>query len=611
LQVTVTTAPLGGGSPVDGATVTFTAPSSGASGTFANGTITDTETTNALGIANATLFKANSIAGNYTVIAATPGASSSGFGLTNTAAVSLAPGNYVFSLSGSTAYDDTGYPYSLAGAFTVANGLITGGELDFVNPFFTDSDQINGDASTIVTTTDGNMQFTLATCDGLDCTNTDLNIGLDGVVTLDATFLPQNAAKAFVIEFDHSSTSSGTLDLQNATNAKATPSGGYAFGVSGLDAFGAPLTIGGVINVDNNPTTGIISGAGSIFDVNDDDSGSTYAQQTLCSAAEINLMECSSVSFVSSPDPFGRIEFTLTPTTFNPDNSSPAPQIILAGYIVDADHIRLVETVDSFLGTLGGTALTQTGTGTFSSGSVSGKSYVVALNGSDTVGTLQAAGLLTLNPGGTVSGFINYNDLTGLEPQTPSPVTGGTYSVAATGDVTLTGVTDGKTTFNLQLYLDGNGDVMAASVDNTDVLGGVGYQQAAGPFTASSFNGAYALNVTGWDLNRYGELDAISSVTAAGSAGTFSGKFDLNWLFLMPTPAETSNRDISGTFTSNADGIFPGTITGIDVTNCALFTGPPDCAADVFNYYLIDATGDSIVIQTDTNQLTLGYFSQK
>ena len=71
-------------------------------------------------------------------------------------------------------------------------------------------------------------------------------------------------------------------------------------------------------------------------------------------------------------------------------------------------------------------------------------------------------------------------------------------------------------------------------------------------------------------------------------------------------------RPLSGTFARNADGIFTGTFTGVDVTNCKLFTPTgPGCSADVFNYYLIDAAGGNIAIETDTNQLTLGFFAQQ
>jgi len=69
------------GNAVNGATVTFTAPGSGASGSFAGGT--NTANTNSNGIATAVQFTANGITGAYTVTAAVPGATSASFSLTN------------------------------------------------------------------------------------------------------------------------------------------------------------------------------------------------------------------------------------------------------------------------------------------------------------------------------------------------------------------------------------------------------------------------------------------------------------------------------------------------------------------------------------------------
>jgi len=82
LQVTVTDT---GNNPVNGVTVTFTAPGSGATGTFAGGV--NTATTNASGVATSAVFTANSIAGGpYTVSATVSGvASSANFSLTNLA----------------------------------------------------------------------------------------------------------------------------------------------------------------------------------------------------------------------------------------------------------------------------------------------------------------------------------------------------------------------------------------------------------------------------------------------------------------------------------------------------------------------------------------------
>src|SRR5207302_1672483 len=79
LVVTVTDA---SGNLLSGVTVTFTAPSSGASGSFAGGR--NTATTTASGIATSATFTANGTTGNYTVTASVPGATATAsFSLTN------------------------------------------------------------------------------------------------------------------------------------------------------------------------------------------------------------------------------------------------------------------------------------------------------------------------------------------------------------------------------------------------------------------------------------------------------------------------------------------------------------------------------------------------
>ncbi|HKM79924.1 MAG TPA: hypothetical protein VJY15_03050 [Candidatus Acidoferrum sp.] len=83
LRATVTA----NGGPASGVAVTFTAPATGASGTFANGTATETDMTNANGVATSSVFKANStLGGPYQVSASVPLAPvPASFSLTNTA----------------------------------------------------------------------------------------------------------------------------------------------------------------------------------------------------------------------------------------------------------------------------------------------------------------------------------------------------------------------------------------------------------------------------------------------------------------------------------------------------------------------------------------------
>ncbi|MBV9265639.1 MAG: hypothetical protein JO061_05670, partial [Acidobacteriaceae bacterium] len=74
-----------GGNGVANVQVTFTAPSAGASGTFAGATNTVTVITNSSGLATSPTFTANGTQGSYTVVASVSGVSSTAsFSLTNT-----------------------------------------------------------------------------------------------------------------------------------------------------------------------------------------------------------------------------------------------------------------------------------------------------------------------------------------------------------------------------------------------------------------------------------------------------------------------------------------------------------------------------------------------
>lgn len=570
LQATVTT----NGTPTSGVTVTFTAPASGAGGTFANGTATTNATTNGSGVAKSSTFTANSTAGSYTVTATAPGATApANFSLTNSAAPTLAAGNYVFSLAG---VDANGF-YSVAGTITVSSSsAITTGEQDFTDTLNVETDQISG--GMITANGSGNLVITITTCDATNCTATDPNVGVAGVETLDATLV--SSSKALIIEYDKSGSSSGELNLQ--PSVPAAPSGGYAFFATGVNSGGVePLALGGVLNVDGS---GTISGTGSVFDLNN--SGTTLFPD-----------ESFQASTVTGPDTFGRVIFSLAPST-----ASGVGTIKLAGYMIDATDIRLVEGSDHLGATLGGTAFGQgTNTGAFSSASIAGDSYVFGAVGGDVNGNLQAAGILTAASSGTgVSGNLAYNDITTLSPQGGSTITAGTFAVDPTGRVTLTGVTDAAAdfTYNLQLYLSGNGKALLISMDQApaaNVLAGLAYQQSASTFTADSFSGNYALN-TGQVTSAtklLGEQNGTGTVAADG-VGTLTGTndFDVN-----ESGKPTTGLSFSGTFaTTSTNGVFTGSITD-----------PVSAKADTFTYYMISPSS-VIDIENDTTQLTLGNF---
>jgi hypothetical protein len=487
----------------------------------------------------------------------------------------LADGTYVFSVAGQ---DVAGlYLYNLAGAFKVSGGVIAGGEQDFVD-YFNAATLTDTITSGTMTSADaaGNITITLNTGDA--------SVGVGGVETF-SVVLATTGTAGLITEYDASASGSGELRLQTLPGGSGIQ--GYAFFLNGGDSFGCPSGFGGVVNVDS---AGTISGGGSVFDINDGCDGVLLANQPIDSGT------------VSSPDSFGRIQISLVLTT------SGVGGIGLAGYIVDGNRTELVENSndpnDIFFGVTGGTAYSQgASTGTFTAALVEGASVVFGTNGQNGTNYLQIAGVVTLNlDGTTVSGTLNANDLSGTFPQAPVPFSG-TYTVDLTGRVTLSNLaSDDGTTFSgvtLQLYASGGSGVAANAMDAADEWAGPAkVQSGGGTFTAASLSGKNGLVTTGFGLPggfAGPETDSVGFFTADGVSAFTPGAVDQNIL----SGAQTGNVAVTGTFVADPSGVFTGTMTGLDITTPA--------NADVFTFYLIDATG-GVAIETDTNQLTLGFF---
>jgi hypothetical protein len=496
--------------------------------------------------------------------------------VTITAVVGVSPlpdGNYVFNLAGQNA--GPGYLYFATGVFSVASGVVTGGEQDFTD-FSGNNEAFDSIASgTLATTADGNIQIVLTTCTATDCSTPDPVVGVGGVETLTASMI--DATDFFVSEADTSATASGLLNFQTATNQPCTAFPcGYSFYLNGADSEGVATDFGGVVAVTSS---GEISGAGSVVDI--DDGGDVFQGQPISSGS------------VSTPDSFGRFSVDLA---FG-GTAAAEGGIGLVGYIIDGTRVRLIENAndinDIFFGVTGGTALAQgVSTGTFDAASIEGASFAFAGNGQDNSGYLQVAGVMTTNlDGSTVNGTLNANDLTGSGVQAPQAFTG-TYTVDPTGRVTLDLTSVGLT---LQLYLSGGETNFVAAMDDGDSYAGPAFVQTtpAGSYSASNFSGNYAFSASGYQFGSFGlEFDAIG--TLAASESTVTGTVDENVLDGAPT----TGIALTDGFTANASGIFTGTVTGLDLANGT---------QDSFAYYLFDSSGDSIAIETDANQLTLGY----
>jgi hypothetical protein len=517
-----------------------------------------------------TTFTAPAIipAGNNVTVTATsvtdPTKSASATLLITAAAPTLANGTYVFQLSGPAG---NGAAFT-TGVLVAKDGAVTGGEQDSVS-YISDSDnnptayplfqQITG--GSYGTTPDGHLQITV-------------QIGASEVETITGTLA--SGSKGFVAGLN-GTPASGTLDLQTST---AAPSGGYAIGLYGGDAFVDSAWIGGILNIDN---AGAISGTGSVLDVDDGVPG-------------YGGIQALGASTVSAPDANGRIEFKLFPAT---SSTSTLPPIYLVGYIIDAIHIRLIETGqadddNNFKGVLGGTALAQgASTGQYSAASFAGASYVFGAQGADSQQALQVAGVITAKADSTVTGTLNWNDLAETSTQAPLPFTG-SYTVDPTGRVTLTNLTDGATFhYSLHLYLAADGNALVLSNDTADTFSGQAFQQQSSAFISTSFTGNYGLNASLFSNSNLGLQQAIAtgSITADAGSGTDS------------VAGFADNGDgiydfaITGSFAPSSSGILEGTLTGLDSTSRS--------TPGNFTLYLVDQT-QGILIETDPNQLTLG-----
>ena len=473
-------------------------------------------------------------------------------------AMTLANGTYVFQVSG---VPGLGANF-VTGVLVANNGSITGGEQDIANYSGTES-MIAYTAMQTITggsygfTADGNLQISIDA--GAGQTET-----LEGTLAANGHGLVSGLDGAPV---------SGTLDLQTTT---AAPAGGFALSLSGGDAYFESMWIGGILNVDG---AGSISGAGSVLDVSDP--GVVTGTLSL------------GMSPVSAPDPYGRVVMKLYPAA-----GTDFPSLYLAAYIVDGTQMRLVETLDTadttnFQGVLGGTALAQgADTGRFSAASLAGQSYVLGGQGIDTIGLLDVAGVLTLQQDGTVTGMLNWNDLSGSGAQNPLPASG-TYSVDPTGRVTVTDLTDGSTfAYSLHLYLASNGTGLLQSNDTNDVFDGEMFEQQAG----ASLSGIYGLSAGEWAANtQTGELKAADLAGTVNAETLTGGGLALNGY--ADAGIGLADFAIAGDLTPGTDGVWTGTLAG--------FTPGAPGNSNNFSLYVVDSS-QAVLMETDNAQLMVG-----
>jgi hypothetical protein len=465
----------------------------------------------------------------------------------------VANGNYVYRLTG----QDSNGPYLAAGVFTVANGAITAGEQDYVDPTGGTQNTLVAASSSLTAASNGNFQLVLDTGNS--------TIGVNGVETFRGTLV--SSTHALISEFDAFAAGSGTFDLQTST---AAPTGGYAFNLGGVDGTVNlnPLFIGGVISISGTS----ISLSNSVFDYFD--GGNVGQAETFASGT------------VSAPDSLGRITIALTPIS-----SSNLAEFTAVGYIIGTNRIQLVESAtDTLGGALGGTALGQgANAGNFSTSSVGGTDYVFMAVGEDAPnGGATFAGGFNLNSNGTVSGVLAYSD--GVFDQAPQ-ITGGNWTVNSLGrvalsNVTLSGSHIGNGPFAFQLYLDGNGNALELGADSIQGSTGPAFVQSTGQVNP----GKYAIAAQGVAGTPNSPVWAGVGPVTLDSSLNWTGFTDYN--VFSGTPI--ASMALSGT-TNTTQGLF--SISGLNAVS-------PTPSTPEFGYYPINDSS-VLAIEVDDNQLGL------
>jgi hypothetical protein len=446
---------------------------------------------------------------------------------------------YAFYLSGQEAINGGPNYYALAGAVTIdASGNVTAGEQDYNDAIGVTSPEPSGDSITGGTlTVDATGQGTLTLI-----TNNSA-VGASGTETLAVQFV--NANHALISQFDGSATSSGSLDLQTLS---ATPSGGFAFTMSGVDPNYNPVAVGGVFTLPSAATDEV--------DVNDDGDTTT----TVAAPLTVSL---------GTPDAFGRGVLTST-LVYG------ATGISLNYYVVGAEAIRIidVDAADSAVGSAFGQ-----GTNATAGANTSLVNSVFAASGDPFGSEYGVAGQITTNAAaGTYSGVAEDVELDSPFVSGLAGTIGGSYSIAANGygSMSVAGFGGGNV-HTMQIYAtdptlnlnDPNntttdvGGALLLEFDSGGLLaGGIGVAIPQTDTTSTDFNGTYT---AGWqNFNDFTactdcEFDMVSNGTMA-SGGALS-----------------LNAEISDPFqTLAAGGSFgPGTFTGTptpDSTNAGRLT---------------------------------------
>lgn len=601
-------------------TVNVTAPSAsgilvnpGATVVAAGGTMTFSATLNGGAVSPAPTWQVNGANGgdgvhgtidangNYTApLTPPPGGSTTitavSGGNSATASVTVVYSNlsfsgpYAFSYTGN---DGNGF-LTVAGSFVAdgSSGSITSGEEDYVDSAVLTSPATFG--GTFAVGPDGRGSLTISS-NAPDST---------GVIQFSLTNGQQGgpAQHAVMIRLDTIATGSGTIDAQNPLDLAAGFSGNYVFASSGLDNIlsGSPLNLAGKFFVDGSTLTlpsGLAEQDFNYAGTGTSTLGTNGGPDTTLSGNFIMDADASTTGrgtlFLSTTNSSLTTIFGVTPLPFQ-----------YTFYIVDSSHLKIVESDANFI--MSGDIFAETsGAGPYTAANLLPSSnYAFTTGGSSQAGPFGTGGVFVSGGGtgtatsGSITGGVYDNNNAGTTVLDKT-ITASSFSIDTFGRISLP--LDPGATYSYAgyagTYNSANGPVNVVEMIDLEtnyVDSGLAYRQTSG----STPSGSFALNMTAAANNSGTEQD-FEGQFGIGNTGTITGNLDIN-------NAEVNGIQANVPFTSSSI-----TTVGTDGrgTPLTLHTSSPSTNYPLAYYVIDDNT--SLVFETDGVRVLTGIIQKQ
>lgn len=398
-------------------------------------------------------------------------------------------------------------------------------------------------------------------------TNVPLNgtytVGPDGrgianinssVAALTLDFVMISTKRALVVRFNNNSSASGSIDLQDSSAFSNTAvQGTFAFNIAGVDAGGNTFATVGNFSTDGSGN--ITSG---VQDLND--SGAIQTNQVLTGSYNV------------AGNANGRGSVTLATSTGT---------LSLVAYVVNTNQLKLIEIDTSPV--LAGDSFRQQGP--FSNATLSGSSAFTVGGSNSVAAPFVAGGVVSADGAGNITSGVE--DINNNGAMSQNLALTGAYTIAANGRGTIT-LNSSAGPQQFAIYPSSGGQ-MLLEIDATAISSGTAFTQQGTPFSASSLQGTYGMNLTG--ANAGTEIDSIAQFSADG-AGQLTGALDLN-----NNGALSNGLALKSSYTIAANGRGTASLQSSAGTQNIIF-------------YVV-SNGRVLLIETDRNPITVGDFEHQ